>query len=53
MCDARRSRKPSSAFGPMVAVTAGRLACGPVFLGSDAWPLVVDAGTTIITLAVV
>ncbi|KVL87950.1 low affinity iron permease family protein [Burkholderia stagnalis] len=41
------------AFGSAVAVTAVWLATGPLFHYSDAWQLVINTGTTIITFLMV
>ncbi|MGZ2749472.1 low affinity iron permease family protein [Burkholderia stagnalis] len=41
------------AFGTAVAVTAAWLASGPLFHFSDAWQLVINTGTTIITFLMV
>ncbi|RQR62738.1 low affinity iron permease family protein [Burkholderia sp. Bp9126] len=41
------------AFGTAVAVTAVWLATGPLFHYSDAWQLVINTGTTIITFLMV
>jgi low affinity Fe/Cu permease len=41
------------AFGSAVAITVVWLACGPVFHYSDAWQLVINTGTTIVTFLMV
>lgn len=41
------------AFGVAVAITIGWLACGPLVHFSDAWQLVINTGTTIITFLMV
>ncbi|AIO39003.1 low affinity iron permease family protein [Burkholderia cenocepacia] len=41
------------AFGSAVAITVVWLACGPIFHYSDAWQLVINTGTTIITFLMV
>ena len=41
------------AFGSAVAITVVWLACGPIFHYSDAWQLVINTGTTIVTFLMV